>query len=171
MILNGCQNIEQGQGLDYRAFELLIGRQKISANKQKDELKNIAGSENVNLLFKQNIKMINAQDDDTFLLDPHGVPYTGQLRVLNCWLGGSHSIGKGYYLDLIHILKGEPVFSIIDDNYYDLRQRFVADIREFRKILGGDKNRNLTIPIKVLLKLLMTKILKTKNLLDCQLKG
>jgi len=46
MILNGCQNIEQGQGLDYSAFELLIGRQKTSANKQRDELKNIAGSEN-----------------------------------------------------------------------------------------------------------------------------
>jgi len=147
MIINGCQNIEQGQGLNYRAFELFIGKQKTSANKQRDELKSIANYENVNLLFKQNIRMIKAENDDTFLLDPHGVPYTGQLSVLKCWLGSSHTIGKGYYLDLIHTLRGEPVFSIIDDNYYDLRQRFLADIMKFRKVLGGDKNRYLTMVV------------------------
>ena len=147
MILSGCQNIEQGQGLNYRALELFIGKQKTSANKQRDKLKSIADFENTNLLFKQNIKMIGAEYDEAFLLDPHGVPYTGQLPTLKCWLGSSHSIGKGYYLDLIHTLKGEPVFSIIDDNYYDLRQRFLADIRKFREILEGDKHRTLTIVV------------------------
>ena len=91
--------------------------------------------------------MIKAQNDDTFLLDPHGVPYTGQLPILKCWLGGSHSIGKGYYLDLIHTLEGEPVFSIINDNYYDLRQRFFSIVKEFRNILGGDVERLLTIVV------------------------
>ena len=145
MILSGSQNIEQGQNLNYRVLELLIGKQKTSANKQRETLKEISNKENVNLLFKQNIRLVKAENSDIFLLDPHGVAYTGQLQILKCWLGNSHSVGKGYYLDLIHTLNGEPVFSKLDDNYYDLRQRFHSVIKEFREVLDGDKNRNLTI--------------------------
>jgi|MDTC01.2.fsa_nt_gb hypothetical protein len=165
MILSGCQNIEQGQGLNYRALELFIGEQKTSANKQRDRLKEIADFENINLLFKQNIRMIKAEYDDTFLLDPHGVPYTGQLPTLKCWLGSSHSVGKGYYLDLIHTIRGEPVFSIIDDNYYDLRQRFLADIRKFKEILGGDKNRILTMVVdRAIYDVEFMKLARTKDI-------
>ena len=145
MILSGRQNIEQGQNLNYRVLELLIGKQKTSANKQRETLKEISNKENVNLLFTQNIRLVKAENSDMFLLDPHGVAYTGQLQILKCWLGNSHSIGKGYYLDLIHTLNGEPVFSKLDDNYYDLRQRFHSVIKEFREVLDGNKNRNLTI--------------------------
>lgn len=147
MVLSGCQNIEQGQKLNYRALALLIGKQKTSPNRQRETLKDISDKINVRLLFKQNIKLVDAGLDDTFLLDPHGVGYTGQLKLLLCWLGGIHQTGKGYYLDLIHTLKGEPVFSKIDDNYFDLRQRFHAAIKDFRRILAGDKNRVLTIVV------------------------
>jgi len=133
--------------LNYRALELLIGKQKRSPNKQRTALKVIATDDNMLLLFSKNIRMIGAENNDDFLFDPHGVPYTGQLRILKCWLGGSHSIGKGYYLDLIHTLDGKPVFSLLDDNYYDLRQRFVSVISEFRKILEGDKDRFLTFVV------------------------
>lgn len=147
MILSGCQNIEQGQKLNYRALTLLIGKQKTSSNRQRETLKDISNKINVRQLFKQNIKLVEAGMDDTFLLDPHGVGYTGQLKLLLCWLGGIHQTGKGYYLDLIHTLKGEPIFSKIDDNYFDLRQRFHATIKDFRRILAGDKNRFLTIVV------------------------
>ncbi len=147
MILSGCQNIEQGQKLNYRSLTLLIGKQKRSSNRQRETLKDVANKINVRLLFKQNIKLVDAGLDDMFLLDPHGVGYTGQLKLLLCWLGGTHQTGKGYYLDLIHTLKGEPVFSKIDDNYFDLRQRFHATIKEFRRILSGDRNRPLTIVV------------------------
>ena len=147
MILSGCQNIEQGQTLNYPALELLVGKQISSANHQRKTLKKIANKANVRLLFKKNIELIGAGDQSTFLLDPHGIPYTGQLKTLLCWLGAIHQTGKGHYLDLIHTTDGEPVFSKIDDNYYDLRQRFHSVIKEFRRILAGDKNRVLTIII------------------------
>ncbi len=38
MILSGSQNIEQGQNLNYRVLELLIGKQKASPNKQRQRL-------------------------------------------------------------------------------------------------------------------------------------
>jgi hypothetical protein len=139
MILSGCQNIEQGQKLNYRALTLLVGKQKTSANRQRETLKSIADKKNINLLFRQNIKLVKAGFDDTFLMDPHGVAYTGQLKILMCWLGGIHQTGKGYHLDLLHTLDGEPIFSKIDDNYFDLRQRFHSTIKDFREILGGDK--------------------------------
>jgi len=139
MILSGNQNIEQGQSLNYRDLELLIGKQKTSANKQRKTLKEISNIDNVSLLFRQNIKLVKAENDDIFLLDPHGVAYTGQLQILKCWLGNSHSIGKGYYLDLIHTLNGEPVFSKIDDNYYDLDlKRFITIL--FSKLLALNEN-------------------------------
>ena len=147
MVLIGHHNIEQGQALNYRVLELFIGRQKRSANKQRATLKTIATQDNLRLLFTRNIRMIGAGLEDTFMLDPHGVAYTGQLRTLKCWLGSSHSIGKGYYLDLIHTLDGAPVFSLIDDNYYDLRQRFVSIVVEFRKILEGNPDGFLTFII------------------------
>jgi hypothetical protein len=147
MILNGCYNIEQGGALNYRALELFVGQQKTSSDKQRVTLKETATRNNIARLFGKNIRMIKAHNDETFMLDPHGVPYSGQLKVLKCWLGGSHSIGKGYYLDLIHTLKGEPVFSVINDNYYDLRQRFFTVIKEFRYILGGERDRFLTIVV------------------------
>lgn len=147
MILSGCQNIEQGRKLNYRALSLLIGKQKKSSNRQRERLKEVANMVNVRTLYRPNIKLVKAEYDNTFLLDPHGVGYTGQLKLLLCWLGGIHQTAKGYYLDLIHTLNGEPIFSKIDDNYFDLRQRFHSTIKEFRRILGGDKNRDLTIVV------------------------
>lgn len=147
MILSGCQNIEQGRRLNYRALNLLVGEQKSSPHRQRETLKEVANKLNIRTLFQKNIKLVKASHDDIFLLDPHGVGYTGQLKILFCWLGGIHQTGKGYYLDLIHTLKGAPVFSKIDDNYFDLRQRFHSTIKEFRRILEGDKNRNLTIVV------------------------
>ena len=91
--------------------------------------------------------MIGAENDDTFLMDPHSVPYYGKQPLLKCYLGAAHTVGKGYYLDLIHTAKGEPVFSRINDNYYDLRQRFAANIQNFRKILGGNQKRKLTFVV------------------------
>jgi len=147
MILSGCRNIEQGQKLNYRALTLLVGDQIRSANQQRKILKKVADKKNVSLLFRKNIQLVDAGNGDTFLLDPHGVPYTGQLKTLLCWLGARHQTGKGYYLDLIHTPEGAPVFSTTDDNYYDLRQRFHSVIKEFRRILDGDKNRPLTIVV------------------------
>jgi hypothetical protein len=147
MVLCGCVNIEQGRKINYRSLELLIGRQKYSSDRQREELHRVASEENVSLLLRRNIVFVKADLADTYLYDPHGVEYTGQLKTLKGWLGGSHKVAKSYYQDFIHTLDGTPVFITLDDNYYDLRQRFFGNIRKFRKILGGDRNRTLTFVV------------------------
>jgi len=147
MILCGCINIEQGQKLSYKSLEFLLGPQIHSAYRQREALVRVATEENVSELLSENISFINAGFQDSFLYDPHGVPYTGQIKTLKGWIGSSHKTGKVYYQDFIHTVNGFPVFIDLDDNYYDLRDRFIQNINKFRKILDGDKNRPLTITV------------------------
>ena len=147
MILTGNANIEQRRSLNYRSLELLVGIQISSAYRQRKTLYKIACDKNVQSVFRQNILLVGAADENDFFYDPHGVEYTGQLKTVKTWLGSKHHVRKGYNLDLIHTLKGEPVFSDIDDNYYDLRQRFLTNISRFRTILSEAKTRALTVII------------------------
>ena len=147
MILCGCINIEQGQKLNCKSLGFLLGPQTHSAYRQRKALYNVASEKNVKELLRENILFVNAELQDTFLYDPHSVPYTGQVKTLKGWIGSSHKTGKVYYQDFIHTVNGTPVFVDLDDNYYDLRGRFIEVVNKFRKILGGNKNRPLTITV------------------------
>jgi len=94
MILNGCHNIEQGRALNYRALELFVGKQKTSPDKQRAALKETATRPNITRLFSKNIRMVKAENDAAFLLDPHGVPYTGQLKTENLSAAHTKSLNK-----------------------------------------------------------------------------
>ncbi len=94
---------------------------------------------NIEKLLQENILLVGAEFEDLYLYDPHGIPYTGQTRTLKGWIGSSHQTGKVYYQDFIHTVEGAPVFVDLDDNFYDLRERFIGNINKFRKILKGDK--------------------------------
>ncbi len=145
MILFNCKNIENGQKLNYNDLTYLIGKQIKTANWQRTSLHEMASEELALNILRENLKFVSGDLLDTFLYDPHSIPYTGILDTLKGWLGGSHKTGKAYYQDFIHSVSGEPVFLTIDDNYADMRERFVVNIKLFRRILSGDKNRELTI--------------------------
>lgn len=147
MILCGCKNIENGQKLDYGALEFLIGKQLWSSFRQRKKLRGVATEESVLGLLRENMVFLLADGLDTFLYDPHGVGYTGMLKTLLGWLGGAHKVGKAYYQDFIHTVDGAPVFLDIDDNYYDMRDRFIINVVKFRKILSGDRDRLLTFVV------------------------
>jgi len=147
MILCKCKNIENGQKLNYEALEFLIGKQLWSAFRQREKLHDIASEDTAAILLRRNILLVNAEFDDTFLYDPHSVGYTGRLKTLLGWLGSSHKVGKAYYQDFIHTTDGTPIFLDLDDNYYDMRKRFIDNIYKFRKLLSGDQQRALTIVV------------------------
>ncbi len=147
MILCGCRNIENGLKLDYGALEFLVGKQLWSAPRQREKLQAVATEKKVLHLLLENIRFVSADLSDTFLYDPHSVGYTGMLKTLTGWLGASHKVGKAYYQDFIHTVDGAPVSLDIDDNYYDMRHRFVANVGKFRKILGGVQYRMLTFVV------------------------
>jgi hypothetical protein len=147
MILCGCKNIENGQKLDYNALEFLIGKQLTSAYRQREKLHDIATEEEALILLRENILLVKAELNSVFLYDPHSVGYTGMLKTLLGWLGSSHKVGKAYYQDFIHTIDGTPVFLDIDDNYYDMRERFIVNVNKFRKLLSGDQNRPLTFVV------------------------
>ena len=147
MILCGCMNIENGRSLNYQALGILLGEQLCSSDRQREKLHSIAGESVALAMLERNIRMVGASLSDTFLYDPHGIEYTGQLKTLKGWLGSSHKVAKAYYQDFIHTVGGEPVFIALDDNYSDMRMRFIANVAKFRSILGGDKNRKLTFVV------------------------
>lgn len=147
MILCGCMNIENGRSLNYPALELLLGAQVWSSDRQREKLHAIAGETVARAILERNIRLVGAELADTFLYDPHGIEYTGQLKTLKGWLGSSHKVAKAYYQDFIHTADGAPVFVSLDDNYSDMRARFITNIAKFRLILGGDQARRLTVVV------------------------
>jgi len=147
MILCGCMNIENGRSLNYPALEILLGEQMWSPDRQREKLHSIAGEVVALAILERGIRMVGAELSSTFLYDPHGIEYTGQLKTLLGWLGSSHKIAKAYYQDFIHTTNGEPVFVHIDDNFSDMRERFKVNAAKFRSILGGDRTRRLAFVV------------------------
>lgn len=146
-VLLGAVNVEKCDDINYDTMEYLIGPQIITSRHQRIALKSFATEENITELFRRNAAFIGADRQSHFLYDPHGVSYSGMLNILRCWLGGVGKVGKGYYLDFVHTLDGEPVMISHDDNYYDLRERFLGNIKKLKIILSGDQNRRLHIVV------------------------
>jgi len=146
-VLCGAVNLEQMRQLNYPALELLIGPQISSNYRQRKRLHQVANSENTTAIWRENIRLVEAHRDDTFLYDPHGIEYTGEQKILKGWLGGSHKIAKAYYQDFVHTTDGKPVMAFLEDNYEDLRLRFPRQVPRLRQLLGGDQDRKLTFVI------------------------
>ena len=146
-VLCGAVNLEQMRQLSYPALELLIGPQISSNYRQRNRLHKVANEENTAAVWRENIRLIKAETEDTFLYDPHGIEYTGEQKTLKGWLGGSHKIAKAYYQDFVHTVDGKPVIAFLEDNYEDIRLRFPRQAPQFRQLLGVDQNQKLTFVI------------------------
>ncbi len=146
-VLCGAVNLEQMRQLSYPSLEVLIGPQISSNYRQRERLHDIANEENTAAVWRENSLLVEAQKEDTFLYDPHGIEYTGEQKILRGWLGGSHKVAKAYYQDFVHTVNGKPVMAFLEDNYEDLRLRFPRQVPQLRQVLGVKQNHKLTFVI------------------------
>jgi len=93
------------------------------------------------------LELVGAIGTDTFLYDPHGIRYTGALRILLGWLSNLHMVTTVYYQDFIHTEDGVPVMAFLEDNYEDVRSRFPKQMEQFRRLLWNDPMHPVTIVV------------------------
>ncbi len=144
-VLCGAVNIEQTGELSFEALEVLIGPTLRSAYRQRLRLHDICDTELTMSLWRRNAELIGATGMNIFLYDPHGIHYTGALRILLGWLGNLHMVGKVYYQDFFHTEQGLPVIAFLEDNYENMRERFSRQVDRLRQLLWGTTKHKITI--------------------------
>ena len=82
-----------------------------------------------------------------FYFDPHTKKYTGMLKTLKGWCGGSHNVCAAINLDFFHTQSGRPCFSIPHSPYYDMRERFIINMLAFDMLFDVDKRQGRTFVI------------------------
>jgi len=112
-------------------------------NHQRYLLGQLAGIEHTLAMLKRNTRLLDLSNRHIFYYDPHVEEYTGFLKILKGWCGGTGRVNKVLNLDFIHTLNGSPCFVQHFDNYYDVRERFFMCTAAFRRILPGEE-RSLT---------------------------
>jgi len=111
---------------------------------QRIALKQIATADNTDNILRFNGEMVKVTSRSDFYYDPHIKHYTGQLKILDTWCPSVRLADKGINTDYIHTTDGYPVYFNTSDNFYDLRERFLENIRYFRFLMGFPEEKIIT---------------------------
>ncbi|MEI6747293.1 MAG: putative transposase, partial [Methylococcaceae bacterium] len=146
-ILLGMVNIEQTKLIDPESIKAMMGTFLKSLKHQRVHLAKMATDEVIAQLFAFNCDLVQCHQYADYYYDPHTKHYTGMQKILKGWCSGSHGIAKILAMDFIHTSEGHPVYVKHLDNFYDLRERYVEVIDEFRKIMKSKKTDVMTVVI------------------------
>ena len=143
-ILLGAQNIEQTKELNYSSLSAMLGHVIKHPSNQRIALKQIASTHNTDNILRFNGEMVNVASRSDFYYDPHTKHYTGQLKILDTWCPSVRLADKGINSDYIHTTDGYPLYFDTTDNFYDLRERFMKNIKRFRSLMGIPEDKIIT---------------------------
>lgn len=136
-ILLGATNIEQTKLLDFSCLMVILGAIIPNLYTQRTKLSAMAEPENIKALLKFNAELAGAGHCRDFYFDPHTKHYTGAEKILKGWCGALKAAAKIVNMDCIHTAPdGQPVFIKHEDNFHDMRERFIKVLAEFRTITG-----------------------------------
>jgi len=132
-VLLGKVNMEQMESLDYDSLEFILDHPVMrTARTQHMALKHLAiEEENRIQLFRINADSFCRQEYSYYYYDPHGVKYTGMKNILKGWCGSAGKITKVNYQDFFHTPEGFPIYFELNDNYTDMRERFIKSVEFF----------------------------------------
>jgi hypothetical protein len=136
-VLLGAKNVEQTKLLDFNAVKAMLGMATSNRYTQRTSLSKMSTEDNVKALLKYNAQLVNANQYTDFYYDPHVKQYSGAQKILKGWCPAIRSASKIINMDFIHTAPdGHPVYVETTDNFYDLRERFIEEVKEFRDIVG-----------------------------------
>lgn len=136
-VLLGAKNIEQTKLLDFNALKAMLGMATSNRYRQRTSLSKMSTEDNVKALLQYNAQLVNANQYSDFYYDPHVKRYSGAEKILKGWCPTIRSASKIINMDFIHTAPdGHPVYVETTDNFYDLRERFIKEVKEFRDIVG-----------------------------------
>jgi len=148
-ILLGAVNLEQTKTLDHASLAFLLGpltwTSPSALRKQLCRLSRRTG-------LRQNLLAFNARAcghsaPSHVFFDPHTKHYTGQHPVLSSWISSLKRADKAIHGDWFHGPDGSPLWHRLQDNYDDLRARFLPALRQFREDLGLARDHTLCVVI------------------------
>lgn len=146
-VLLGAINIEQSKLLSWDALRLLLGDVVVNLNKQRQSLGELASATCLKKLLQVNGNSVSISLCHDFYYDPHSKHYTGAHKILKGWCSRLRFAEKVLHMDFIHTALGFPVYIAHEDNFYDLRERFLDVVNGFRDLFGFDQHRVLTFVI------------------------
>jgi hypothetical protein len=79
--------------------------------------------------------------------DPHTKAYTGEHPVLYGWVASKKHVGKAIHGDWFHGPDGFPLWHRLQDNYEDLRARFLPACRDMRREVGIPEDHPLCVVV------------------------
>lgn len=137
-VLLGAPNLEQTKVLDSACLSFLLGPLRWTSppalRKQLHRLAAKPGLRRELLAF--NARMIGHETPAYVYFDPHTKHYTGEHAVLYGWIASKKRVDKAIHGDWFHGPDGFPLWHRLQDNYEDLRARFLPSCRDMRKDLG-----------------------------------
>jgi hypothetical protein len=137
--------IEQSKYLDFHSLTRLLGPTVRLPLSQRRVLAEVANEDQCTKIFRLNAELCTIHECLDFYYDPHAKHYTGQFKILKGWCASIGHADKVLYSDFIHSSKGEPLFMIHCDNYYDLRERYRESIKAFRTSVALDPSVCITM--------------------------
>jgi hypothetical protein len=163
-ILLGSVNAEQTKILDHAALAFLLGalpwnsptalRKQIKRlAKERQELRGV--------LLRFNARFCGHSRPSHVFFDPHTKHYTGKHPVLPGWISSLKRVDKAIHGDWFHGPDGSPLWHRLQDNYDDLRARFLPALRQFREDLHLPADHTLCVVVD-------RGIYSLETLLECQ---
>ena len=136
-VLLGAANLEQTKLLDATCLSFLLGELRWkSPSPLRKQLRRLAQRSGLRReLLRFNARLTGHTAPDYVFFDPHTKQYTGKHPVLFGWVASMKRVDKAIHGDWFHGPDGYPLWHSLQDNYEDLRQRFLPACRVFRKDL------------------------------------
>jgi hypothetical protein len=149
-VLLGGVNLEQTKILDHSALAFLLGpipwtsppalrAQLRRLAKERQELRGV--------LLRFNARFCGHSRPSHVFFDPHTKHYTGKHPVLPGWISSLKRVDKAIHGDWFHGPDGSPLWHRLQDNYDDLRARFLPALRQFRQDLRLPADHTLCVVV------------------------
>jgi len=163
-ILLGAVNLEQTKTLDHTALAFLLGHLPWNSPPAlRKQLKRLA-EERPGLresLLRFNARLCGHSRPSHVFFDPHTKHYTGKHPVLPGWISSLKRADKAIHGDWFHGPDGSPLWHSLQDNFDDLRTRFLPALRQFRQVLRLPSDHTLCVVVD-------RGIYGLETLLECQ---
>lgn len=124
-VLSSAKNLEQLRYLNVKDFEFISGFVGLPSvetmRKILYDLSLLDDAKFSTLILKKNIDYF-VEHDNSYYLDGHFEQYTGTANVTRGWSTIKNRVCKGTFDTFVHDGAGNPIFSLLSDNFYDFRE-------------------------------------------------
>jgi len=138
-ILAGALNLEQQRYFAINDFEFISGFENLpSVETMRRILHDMSISQELKvstIILQKNIDYF-IEDSSDFYIDPHIEGYTGKKNILSAWSTLKNRVCKSSIDNFVHDSAGNPIFSLLKDNFNDLREVIITVMKKLETLFN-----------------------------------